>query len=1564
MEANICNGKNKVLYDTGADISCIDEKEFRKIPIDQRPKANSFSIFKQFLSASKTPLAVKGVYNLPITIKGRTITHPFYVVKGLSDPFILGADFIHENKLGYCPEKREIFWSSRKWTKGIASLTSACVLPAFSVTSVKVNLLSEEGGRPDALKPILVQIKSMDNPLLAGGPGLITPNEQGQATVEIRNCGPEFYELKRGQIIGTLENAEEYEIKPMNPDLVNSIINKQTPENVPITPEMNRFIEENAQINVPDKYRAKYLELMKKHHNVFSRDKTDLGRSDLIQHEIHLKSEEPIYVKQFKMPDVHRDYLEQQVKEWLKLGIVQPTRSRYNSPMFLVNKKDGGFRVVQDFRALNSNSYIDKYTMKDVSECIGEIGRSNSTIFSTLDLTSGFWQMLLHPKSRPYTAFTIPGMGQFQWVTSAMGLLGCPSTFQRLVEAVVQGLANIIVYIDDLIVHSSTHDEHLQSLDQLFERLQAHNLKVNLKKCVFGSKDVMYLGFHLTEAGIKPGIDKLKAVKETLPPKNVHEIRQFLGLCNFFRTHVRNFAQISSPLTALTRKESPWKTGPLPDDALKAFRELQSILCSEPVVDYPRKNRPYSLITDAALGDDKNDGGLGAILTQQNEKGEHCVIAYASRKLQKHEKNYTPFLLEMQAAIWAMEHFSTYLIGRHFTLYTDHKPMEKLGKVHTRTFHRLQELMNTFDFEIMYKKGSEMPADFLSRNAINTINLQAEDLAQHQQQDPFLQQLRQFLLHKTLPADENTARLIYHLSNDAFIENDVLWRRLKIRDEPGRVVILLPRSLVKQVLQEAHGHLLAGHDGQGKTKNRILQSYWWPKMDYDITDHLQKCQKCQARRTDHKAPPQLLSPLPQCSEPNQRVHCDLFGPLKTSGQNKKFILCMTDAFTKYVELVALPDKEALTVTSAIFNRWICRYGVPLEIVTDQGKEFCNKMSDEIYKLINTKHQTTTARHPQCNAAAEVCNKTIAKYLNSFVDASTLDWELYLAPLMFCYNTSFHRSIKNSPHFLTYGIEPRLPSFPTPDLRRTFYGESEAAEMHQRLLLARKLAMENNMIVTEKTKEYFDRANKAKAHSFVNNQLVLLEEYNFLGRNTKLCPKWSGPHTIINLKGSHCVELLLQNNRKVIVNVERIKPYFFDEPDDQGLSTTSTHNSQSSTSAAPPSIIRYETEQLTPVNDLSTPSSPSSPASPVTQTSRQFNVPARRGRPPKTSLAAPPPLADVSSSSSPDVPLPFTAAPPAPARPDLFQNKGGIVTRSQAARRQIQLAHKENQVSSIEQKLDELKKGLKKWYDLENVYLKKNKLRLCHCPAQDHTQKCQQKWARIMEMIRVYKSKNSDQFHSVFDEPAEHEEEEEEVDPPEDDNDTFDNPDPGYGGSSPVPPPDEEDFQAEDVPSPDPDQEAKRLSPVPGTSTNAHREVHPHPSVSGADALYPGHLDHSTSTDSSKDFHSVNSSLDIIEKTLEQLSLDTSAALEASQSEEEYQGIIKKHYDKVAQLQQLYRDVQQPTTSTPRRRSNPFAKIDKILFDPSPVRRHTRTQGDVDDIPLPRRPAEYKPVKKK
>ena len=205
-------------------------------------------------------------------------------------------------------------------------------------------------------------------------------------------------------------------------------------------------------------------------------------------------------------------------------------------------------------------------------------------------------------------------------------------------------------------------------MDKLFCRLRNTGLKANLAKCEFGSTNVSYLGYRLTPLGILPGADKLKAVSNSEPPKNVHEVRQFMGLCNFFRSHVRNFAQIGSPLHRLTSIETKWKGGELPEECLKAFNQLKMALCSEPVVAYPRKNLPYSLIVDAATGNEKNEGGLGAILCQTDQKGNNKVIAYASRQLLKHEKNYTPFSVEMAAIVWAMEHFDTYLRGRTFTV--------------------------------------------------------------------------------------------------------------------------------------------------------------------------------------------------------------------------------------------------------------------------------------------------------------------------------------------------------------------------------------------------------------------------------------------------------------------------------------------------------------------------------------------------------------------------------------------------------------------------------------------------------------------------------------------------------------------------------------------------------------------------------------------------------------------------------------------------------------------------------------------------------------------------------
>ncbi len=173
-----------------------------------------------------------------------------------------------------------------------------------------------------------------------------------------------------------------------------------------------------------------------------------------------------------------------------------------------------------------------------------------------------------------------------------------------------------------------------------------------------------------------------------------------------------------------------------------------------------------------------------------------------------------------------------------------------------------------------------------------------------------------------------------------------------------------------------HGHLLAGQFEVNKTKQCLLQSLYWPNINKDITEHLQSCDKCQLTKVG-KVRPEFLLPLPQCTEPNQHVHADLFGPLEYPKGDKMFILCVTVTFTKYI---VIPNKEALTVATAILNLWICRFGLPLELITDQGKEFTNQMAEHLFLSLDICHSTIIGYHLQCSSQAEVCNKTIVKCL--------------------------------------------------------------------------------------------------------------------------------------------------------------------------------------------------------------------------------------------------------------------------------------------------------------------------------------------------------------------------------------------------------------------------------------------------------------------------------------------------------------------------------------------------------------------------------------------------------
>jgi len=272
-----------------------------------------------------------------------------------------------------------------------------------------------------------------------------------------------------------------------------------------------------------------------------------------------------------------------------------------------------------------------------------------------------------------------------------------------------------------------------------------------------------------------------------------------------------------------------------------------------------------------------------------------------------------------------------------------------------------------------------------------------------------------------------------------------------------------------------------------------------------------------------------------------------------AGRQHKYILCITDAFTKYAIVTAVENKEAETVAKAIFNEWFCKFGIPAQIHTDGGKEFVNKLSNELFQLLNVQHTKTTPAHPQCNAQVEVFNKTVKKYLASFVDDTTLDWEIFLPALTLSYNTSYHSTIATTPFELLFGDKPRSPSFPNPDIQRLHYGESTAAECYQLLqkfrFLAKNIANDNGA----KVKDQFDKT--AFPHNFAINDLVWFEDFAPLGKNPKLTPKWQGPAKITEVNDTNA-RLQLPNGKTKIYNVMRLKKFFApSDPITEGAAST-------------------------------------------------------------------------------------------------------------------------------------------------------------------------------------------------------------------------------------------------------------------------------------------------------------------------------------------------------------------------------------------------------------------------
>ena len=1120
------------LFDSGATHTAIDADSGRQI-IESGIKLEPTDC--HICDVQGNSLNVLGALQAPITVNGKTTVWTLLVINKLAEQCIIGSDFMSTNNMSINFGKRKVFFND----DAVESLETKSIFPVHR-TFIPENHHVK----------FRCTITCADNIILCPGSLVITKKKeimegvfmeeaitkvmrQNKIFVVVTNTNPYPIFLKPNQEVGEVSDTSAIKVMPVHEAKIASFGNpEQTGQIETPTAEKLQYLKENFRcpLDTSPEIRAKYEDLIIQNHDVFANDKYDLGFSDKVSHKINMKTPQPVYVKQFRIPDAYEAEILTHVTEWRKQNVIEECSSPYNSPVFCVPKKGGGLRIVQDLRQINKASYEDKYAIKDVQQCVDVIGKANSRIFSTMDMASGFWQQDLEEDSRDYTAFTIPILNtQFRWKRNVMGLQGAPASFSRLTALVFRGIDNAITYIDDLLTHSQTHEEQVQILQMCFDRMRTFTMKFNIKKCVFGASSVTYLGFQISSEGISPANDKMEAITNFVPPTTLKEVRAFVGFCNYFRRMVPNFSRLAGPLIAMTKLSSGWKSGLLPPDAMQSFINMKQALCSRPVVGFSRTGGQYILTVDAATT------GLGAILSQSSN-GEEVIVSYWSRTLREHEQNYTPYMLEMTAVCSALEHFHENIFGRKVIVYTDHRPLLGASTIQKKTINRLVEKMNIYDIDLRYKKGADnQGADYLSRNAVLAIsqNDRFDEIRQQQQSDELLTSITQFLNYNTLPTDDTLRKMTLTYGPRCFLKQGVLWI-VPPRTPLSKAVLFTPGGMVNTIIKNAHGTPMSGHWAVYRTITRISESYFWPTLSRDVTLFIQNCGPCQrAQRPPKNAE---LTPWPATSKPNERVHIDLFGPLK-GDPTYRYVAVITCAFTKWTEVLPLINKEAPTIAKAVFEEWICRRGVMHQLISDGGKEFANSILDELCKLMNAKKHVVTAYHPMANGQVERFNRDMRKYLMTTLDDTT-DWVAFLKPLQFAHNTAVSKSTHFTPHYLTFLDHARLPD--TLSHSNVTYSPSYSADAFRRMQYAYKLVFQNNEEARQAYTKHFNA--KAKARRFeIGDEVLASFPINQHIPNKKLASIWKGPFSIIQVCENNILLLKASPKHKTIkIHTNRVR----------------------------------------------------------------------------------------------------------------------------------------------------------------------------------------------------------------------------------------------------------------------------------------------------------------------------------------------------------------------------------------------------------------------------------------
>jgi hypothetical protein len=869
-----------------------------------------------------------------------------------------------------------------------------------------------------------------------------------------------------------------------------------------------------------------------------------------VTHKIVLKSDKQPRQRGYRMSELERQALGEQLQDLLARGLIQPSKSPFTSPIIFVRKKDGSLRMCVDYRAINEITVKDRYPLPRIDELLDRL--RGAKIFSKLDLASGYHQVRMDEASIPMTAFSCE-KGLFEYRVMPFGLCNAPATFQSMMNEVLSGLEFALVYLDDVLIFSTGEAEHLRHLDTVCQRLQQQELYAQRAKCEFGTDRTEFLGHIVSAAGIECDPRKLAAITSWPEPKSPTEVAAFMGLVNFYRRFAKNLSGVAGPLTALLKKGAEFEWTP---EAQLAFDSVKQLLTSAPILMPPDPTLPFTLYCDSSAF------ANGAVLTQ-GEGDAQRVVAFGSKKLNGAQTRYLNHDKELLSVVTYLQEWRHYLQnGQPIVVYTDNaatkyilsKDVEKLNNRQRNWLSILAEYCP----ELRHLPGTEnVVADALSRRPHLTMimwaDLSADLFTSVREQAPHDADYQKLVQAVQEPSPATSGQAGAYL-----VREKLLYRKAGEKRDALDLLYIPSGEVRTRLLAQAHDVPESGHLGRDKTLERLQRHFYWPGMKMSVQRYCASCEACQLNKPSRRLPIGLLYPLDAPSFPWESMGMDFVMGLPKTKNGYTAIVTFVDRLTKMVHLWPCTDAVTAEETMEIFLKAVWRiHGVPKEIVSDRDPRFVSDFWQALHKRLGTRFNMSTANHPQTDGQAERANGLIEEVLRSYVNIHQNDWDEHLPTVEYAANDSVQASTGVTAFKAIYGrdlISPlALMAQPPPP-----EGDAVARRRHEsiRAFSARMAAQYKDIQASiraaqERQKKYANE--KRRDVEFKVGDQVLLRADHLRDRNLaegatrKLSSKKEGPFRVKRVISRRVCELDLPagggyGHMHPAINVDRLEEY--------------------------------------------------------------------------------------------------------------------------------------------------------------------------------------------------------------------------------------------------------------------------------------------------------------------------------------------------------------------------------------------------------------------------------------